>query len=72
VAYYTSLGFILPAGAVAGYMIGWVLDRWLHSSPILAVVLGFIGAAGGFLEVFALLKRGEKNGDGPAYGPGPS
>ncbi len=64
VAYYTSLGFILPAGAVAGYMVGWVLDGWLHTSPWLAVTLGFVGAAGGFLEVFILLKRGEKGEDG--------
>jgi F0F1-type ATP synthase assembly protein I len=63
-AYYASLGFILPAGVVAGYMIGWVLDRWLHTSPWLAVFLGFLGAAGGFVEIVILLKRGEKGGNG--------
>lgn len=64
VAYYTSLGFILPAGAVAGYMAGWALDRWLSTSPVLAVVLGFGGAAGGFVEVLTLLKRAEKRAAG--------
>lgn len=64
VAYYTSLGFMLPAGAVAGYMIGWLLDGWLHTRPVLAVVLGFAGAAGAFVELLALLRRGEKDADG--------
>ncbi len=47
VGLYTSLGFILPAGAVAGSAAGWLLDRWLHTSPVLAVILGFVGAAAG-------------------------
>ncbi len=64
VAYYTSLGFMLPAGAVAGYMIGWLLDGWLRTRPVLAVVLGFAGAAGAFVELLTLLRRGEKDADG--------
>jgi F0F1-type ATP synthase assembly protein I len=64
VAYYTSLSFMLPAGAVAGYMIGWLLDGWLHTRPVLAVVLGFAGAAGAFVELLTLLRRGEKDADG--------
>lgn len=63
VAYYTSLGFILPTGAVAGYTAGWLLDRWLHTSPVVAVVLGFAGAAAGFIEVLTLLKRAEKSAE---------
>ena len=64
VAYYTSLGFVLPAGAVAGYMIGWLLDGWFHTSPVLAILLGIGGAAGGFVEVLNLLKRAEKSAGG--------
>ncbi len=59
-----GLGFILPAGAVAGYMAGWALDRWLGTSPILGVVLGFAGAAAGLVEVLTLLKRAEKRAGG--------
>lgn len=61
VAYYAGLGFILPAGAVLGYLLGWSLDRWLHTSPVLAVVMGFLGAVAGFIEVLRLLQRAEKN-----------
>jgi F0F1-type ATP synthase assembly protein I len=64
VGFYSSLGFILPAGAVVGCAIGWLLDRWLHTSPILSVAMGFLGAAAGFLELLRILKRAEKDGDG--------
>jgi F0F1-type ATP synthase assembly protein I len=60
---YTSLGFILPAGAVAGCVVGWYLDRWLHTSPLLTVLLGFLGAAAGFVEVLQILRRAEKDAD---------
>lgn len=64
VAYYTGLGFILPAGGVAGYLAGWVVDRWLGSAPWAALVGAFLGAAAGFIEVLQVLKRAEKNGNG--------
>jgi ATP synthase protein I len=63
VGFYSSLGIILPAGAVVGGASGWYLDRWLHTSPILTVVMGFLGAAAGFLEVLRILKRAEKDAD---------
>jgi F0F1-type ATP synthase assembly protein I len=63
VGLYTSLGFILPAGAVIGCAGGWYLDRWLHISPLLTVVLGFLGAAAGFIEVLWILGRAEKDAD---------
>jgi F0F1-type ATP synthase assembly protein I len=60
VAFYSGLGFILPAGAVAGYVLGWLLDDWLHTEPVLAIVMGFLGAAGGIVEVLRILTREEK------------
>ncbi len=63
VGLYSSLGFILPAAAVAGCAIGWLLDRRLHTSPVLAVVMGFMGAGAGFLEILRILKRAEKDAD---------
>ncbi len=74
IGFYTSLGFILPAGMVAGYALGWALDRWLHTTPVLAVVMTFLGAAGGFIEVLWILKRAEKHasGNNSNTGIGPS
>jgi len=70
VGFYSSLGFILPAGAVVGCAGGWCLDRWLHTSPVLAVVMGFLGAAAGFFELLRILKRAEKDADGDNSSPG--
>jgi len=63
VALYTSLGFVLPAGALVGCALGWLLDRWLHTSPVLTVILGFVGTAAGLTEVLQVLGRTEKDGD---------
>ncbi len=68
---YTSLGFILPAGAVAGSAAGWLLDRWLHTSPVLAVILGFVGAAAGLTEVLRILGRAERDADRNDSNSGP-
>ncbi len=64
VGLYTSLGFILPAGAVVGCAIGWLLDRWLRTSPWLTVLLGFLGAAAGFIELLRILSRTQKDASG--------
>ena len=49
----------LVAGLVVGAGTGWVLDRWLDTSPFLLVVMFFIGATAGTLNVWrALSGRG--------------
>jgi F0F1-type ATP synthase assembly protein I len=63
VGLYTSLGFILPAGALIGGAGGWYLDRWLHTSPLLTVVMGFLGTGAGLVEVLRILGRAEKDAD---------
>jgi F0F1-type ATP synthase assembly protein I len=44
---YSSLGFMLPAGAVAGLVIGHLLDRWFNTSWITLVGL-LVGCVAGF------------------------
>ena len=44
-AFYAGLGFILPGGLAVGYFFGWILDRWFHTAPVLAVVMAILGAA---------------------------
>lgn len=63
VAFYSSLGFILPAGAVGGYILGWLLDEWLHTRPVLGILMGFLGAAGGIAEILRILTREEKRAE---------
>jgi F0F1-type ATP synthase assembly protein I len=71
IGFYTSLGFIVPGGAVGGYLLGWLLDEWLGTKPLLAVVIAILGAAGGVLEVLRLLTRAEKRASGDDSNRGP-
>ncbi len=71
IGFYVSLGFILPAGVIAGYILGFYLDRWLNTTPVLSVVLGFLGAVGGFVEILRLLARAEKHAGGGSSNSGP-
>jgi ATP synthase protein I len=41
----------LIAGVVVGGFIGWALDRWLGTAPVLMVVFLILGAAAGILNV---------------------
>ena len=63
VGFYSSLGLILPAGAVGGFGLGWLLDRWLHTSPVLALVLGLAGAGAGLIDILRILSRAERQSD---------
>ncbi len=75
VAFYSSLGFILPAAALVGFGLGWLLDRWLHTAPIFALILGLVGAGAGVVEILQILTREEKKQDDtnqPHNGPGAS
>ncbi len=60
----------LLAGLVVGAGSGWVLDRWLDTSPLLLVVMFFVGAAAGMLNVWrALSGRGMASGYFEDYEP---
>ena len=49
----------LVAGVVVGTFIGWALDNWLGTTPILVVVFFFLGSAAGMMNVWrALTGRG--------------
>ena len=40
------------AGVVVGAVIGWQLDKWFHTSPILLIVFLTLGTAAGFWNVY--------------------
>ena len=63
IGYYTSLGFIIPGGMIAGYVLGWLIDQWVHTTRIFALIFAFLGAAGGLVEILQLLTRAEKRAD---------
>jgi F0F1-type ATP synthase assembly protein I len=53
---YSSLGFILPMSTLAGYAIGWILDRLLHTHFLFIVFL-ILGVVAGFIELLRRLNR---------------
>jgi ATP synthase protein I len=50
---------MLPAGTVAGYLLGSLLDRWLHATWI-AVVGLLLGTAAGLIELIRTISRDTK------------
>jgi ATP synthase protein I len=46
---------MLSSMVVAGFLLGYVLDVWLDTKPILMVILGVMGFVGGILKVCKLL-----------------
>jgi len=53
-----SLGFRVltefVAGIGVGAVVGWQLDKWLKTSPILLIVFLTLGTAAGFWNVYRI------------------
>jgi F0F1-type ATP synthase assembly protein I len=56
---YSQIAFMLPAGTVAGYLIGALLDRWLHTGWMSVVGL-VLGSAAGVVELIRTVSRDTK------------
>ena len=53
----TTLGLTMVACVGISLYIGWLLDRWLGTSPWLILVFSFIGAGGAFKSMYVLCKH---------------
>jgi ATP synthase protein I len=51
------LGVELVAGVAVGGFIGWALDRWFGTAPLMMVVFLGLGAAAGIMNVVRTAKR---------------
>ena len=51
----------LVAAVVVGSTIGFLLDNWFGTKPLLTIFLFFIGVAAGILNVFKSAKKMNKN-----------
>ena len=56
---YSQLALMLPAGTVAGWLLGSAMDRWLHTSWINVVGL-LLGIAAGMIELIRTVLRDTK------------
>jgi len=50
-------GIELVAGVIGGGLIGYLLDRWLETWPLLFVAMFFLGAAAGMLNAYRHIRR---------------
>lgn len=53
---YSQIAFMLPAGTVAGYLLGALLDRWLHRNWISVVGL-ILGTVAGLIELIRTISH---------------
>jgi ATP synthase protein I len=51
-----ELPFVLVSAVVVGGLIGYFLDRWLHTKPVFLLILGGIGFFAGVRDVLRRLK----------------
>jgi F0F1-type ATP synthase assembly protein I len=56
-----ELPFVLVAAIVVGGLFGYFLDRWLHTKPVLMLILGGVGFYAGVRDV---LRRLAESSDG--------
>jgi F0F1-type ATP synthase assembly protein I len=59
VARYSQLAMTLPAATVVGWLIGYLLDRWLHTTWLYLAGL-LLGIAAGFVELIRTVTKAEK------------
>ncbi|MBI2441148.1 MAG: AtpZ/AtpI family protein [Lentisphaerae bacterium] len=52
-----SLGFTLVASTFLGLLLGYNLDRWLETSPLLTILCLLLGIFAGFFNIFSAVYR---------------
>ena len=52
-----ELPFTIVGAVMLGGVLGYFLDRWLHTKMVFTLVLGLLGFAGGLKEVLRRLSQ---------------
>ena len=58
-----KLGTELVAAVAVGTIIGFILDNWFGTKPLLIIVFFLFGAAAGIMNVFKAAKRMQEKED---------
>ncbi len=61
-AHYSHLAFVLPAATFIGWIIGALLDRWLHTTWLYLLGL-LLGIVAGFVDLIRTLISAEKDSE---------
>jgi F0F1-type ATP synthase assembly protein I len=54
---YVAVGFTFAVAILAFGALGWLVDSWLHTLPLFAIVGAFVGGFGGFMNIYYRVKR---------------
>ncbi len=60
IASYSTLGLEMGLSVAVGAIIGYYLDKWLHTEPWLLILFLIFGAISGFRSLYRALKRFER------------
>lgn len=60
IASYSTLGLEMGLSVAVGVIIGYYLDKWLHTDPWLLIVFLIFGVIAGFRSLYRALKRLER------------
>jgi F0F1-type ATP synthase assembly protein I len=59
---YMATGFAFAFAILLFGAAGWALDGWLHTRPLFAIIGGFLGGFGGFMNIYYRVKRDTEAG----------
>ncbi len=58
----TELPFVLVSGALIGGFLGYLIDRWWHTKPLMMFVLGTAGFFASLRDVLRRLQQSDSDG----------
>jgi len=54
---YVALGFSFALAILLFGALGWVIDGWLHTRPLFALIGAGVGGFGGFMNIYYRVQR---------------
>jgi len=62
---YVALALAVPIAMLLFGGVGWLVDGWLHTRPLFAIICGFLGAFAGVARIYYRVagERGAGSGD---------
>lgn len=52
-----SVGAVVASNVVGGIIVGYLVDRWLHTAPLWIVVGLVLGTVGAFVGLYRIMSR---------------
>jgi len=56
-SFFLQIGITIIACLAVGIFLGWILDRWLGTTPWLLMVFSFLGVGAAFKSIFDFAKK---------------